>query len=523
MVISRHNQDFGKHSIGLLISECFFENEYSQFREYCASSNIFYIHELQPFDYVAFRTQSNTDVEVVRKIREKVESILSDEKIITPVIDDPKPIAHQSESAKLGNESKNIPWELSLKAAASEYINTPLEGISLPNRVRHRLLSVGITSVGKMLLTTPEQFRVIGFIGEHSLRVIRSISEDIVLKYMNQESIIPVTLPVSNLNQEIKTNNSITEQAVKKHEQPAVLHQQPNYQIIEAKSDPILVAVANECLNVSLDALKLSPRVNHRLQSKGIRTVGMVLLASDEELLGIKQLGIRSVQEIRDASGIFLQEHTSQNPDWQKRIDQHSPDVIRPNDQTYVNTNERITPRVRYFVKELLAVNSQFNENYILLIEERKIIKKVQQAIEIIGKEICQVAYDDPKNTRLLIQGLQSYIEFQDTVDSIQRLISKIQSERRNKQLFPYIDLFAQLNIPAKEALSSYFSNCNKVSDIEDKIYLIAQQEDQRIIKTFLEWLSSFDILDFIRPILTEIVGEGRKNKYFLVEQLEKH
>ena len=86
------SQDLGEFIPRSLISENFTEHEYSQFREYCDSSNILFVDELHPYDYVAFRTQIKADAEFVRKIRARADSILSSEEIITQISDVPQPI-----------------------------------------------------------------------------------------------------------------------------------------------------------------------------------------------------------------------------------------------------------------------------------------------------------------------------------------------------------------------------------------------------------------------------------------------
>ena len=113
MVLTDNDQDLEGVIQRSLISESFPEHEYSQFREFCASSNIFYVDELRPYDYVAFRTQSKTDVEFVRKIRTRAEGILSDKAITTSSFSDSKPVTREleSESPTLVGDQDNIAWE----------------------------------------------------------------------------------------------------------------------------------------------------------------------------------------------------------------------------------------------------------------------------------------------------------------------------------------------------------------------------------------------------------------------------
>lgn len=156
-----NSKDLKKKDHKFTISEYFPESEYVQFREYCASNNLVLLDELRPYDYVAFRAQFNENIEFVRKIRSLVEAIKSNQTIITPGTNNPVPINRfldVTSPAQL-DEKIEITWEESVQATAEAYMNTPLDQLELPNRVRHRLMSAGIMTIGKMLLTTPESRR----------------------------------------------------------------------------------------------------------------------------------------------------------------------------------------------------------------------------------------------------------------------------------------------------------------------------------------------------------------------------
>jgi hypothetical protein len=65
------NQDINK----LKIETVFSQNCYSQFREYCKDSNIIFILELEPVDFVAFRSTFEVTLDIVKEIKDKITQI----------------------------------------------------------------------------------------------------------------------------------------------------------------------------------------------------------------------------------------------------------------------------------------------------------------------------------------------------------------------------------------------------------------------------------------------------------------
>jgi hypothetical protein len=509
-----NHQDLGRPSCRYVISGSFPENEFSQFRAYCASSNIIFVDELQPYDYVAFRTQSKADVEFVRKIRARADVLISDEAIIASGTDDSKPVTSELESESLPpvSEYHNTPYEMSLKAAADAYMNSPLDGLAIPNRVRHRLVSLGITTIGKMLLTTPEQFLSLGFIGAYSLGVIKSISEDLVRDFINQKPIIQNTHPISDFKQEIDKKHVFSEQTTENPEKQGSDHLQPANDFDKDTLNTVLIVAANEYMDVSLDMLNLSIRINNRLQKEGFDTVGKILLATDNQLLSLKHLGERSLQEIREVLSMFLQNFINQNPTWKDKIDRDPREILQLANQAVTNIDANISAELRLHIENMLSSNPQSDYELVLTNKESKIIKGILQAIEVIGIEICKLAYDDPAGTNPVIQAFQTFIGVQEAVQTIRKLFEAIPVLRRTKQLAPYIKLFNQLNHFSEYHRSKTFSTCKTINDIKDNIFFIAEQENQCYVKYFLEWLS-FDILEFVKLILAETVGEGEGRK----------
>jgi len=62
-------------------------------------------------------------------------------------------------------------------------------------------------------------------------------------------------------------------------------------------------------LSNSIDVLDLSVRSYNCLRRSGVHTVAQVASLSDEELLGIRNLGVRSLAEIREKLTAYLAEY----------------------------------------------------------------------------------------------------------------------------------------------------------------------------------------------------------------------
>lgn len=57
------------------VETVFFENRYWEFRDYCRESNIIFILELEPVDFVAFRSRFGATIDKVKEIKDKITQI----------------------------------------------------------------------------------------------------------------------------------------------------------------------------------------------------------------------------------------------------------------------------------------------------------------------------------------------------------------------------------------------------------------------------------------------------------------
>jgi hypothetical protein len=393
MVLLDENQGLGGLSRRIFISETFPENKYDQFRQYCDSSKIYFVDELQSYDYVAFQAYIKVDSEFVREIREKADAVLSGKVIIYPIPNSPESIRDKAES----DSSSSI----------------------VDNKT--------------------------GF--DEGTRI-------------------------------------------------SALH-----------------IVANKYMDVPLDVLNLSVRLNNTLRRGGIATVGNLLFATDDQLKGIKQIGNNSLQEIHEVSMDIINNYITDFHDWKKDIHNLPPKFQQIENNSRANNSLlKIGGNLRAHILNALSGNDKVGNSSELTTGEGKIINRINQAIDVFGIELCKLAYDEPEETKLVIQCFQTYSRVQEANQAIQKLYSAIPEPRRTKQIQPYIKLFNHLRNLTMHDLLRIFSTCRTINEILENIGIIAEEENQRKVSMFLEWLSS-DILEFVKPILVEIVGEGRRGQ----------
>lgn len=493
----------------LPISGYFNNPEYSQFREYCADSNIFFIDELQPYDYVAFRSQYKVDNEFARVIRSKVEALKSN--LSNPVSSTASPVSilcdQEFESLSFHDEKSKPSWEQMVQVTADAHMNTPLDDLEIPARIRHRLMSIGVTTIGKMLLMKSEELRSIGFLGTHSIDHILAVSENLVNQYNNQLGHNPGFS--SNPNKVDEPTQNTTEEAA-----TSIEKQSDNHQFVENSINKDIIAliaqaVTQDHMDLTLDTLQLSARAHHRLESAGINTIVKVLLASDDQLLSIKHLGNSLLQEIRDAKNRFLQDYIAQNPYWQEKLNGLHLEIEQHNQSIGTNANLRLSNHLRLYIEDILLGNLQQENEFSFTLPESQIIKKVTESIEVLGLDLFTQFYKDPEQTQSLIQALQAFNHQLKVQNDFLELFVAIPVSRREKKLRPFIKLFCHICGTAEEDLSQALITCVTINHIQDQIYSIFDKRIIIILKRFLEWLSS-DISKITDPILAEINEKDR-------------
>lgn len=293
----------------LSIVKYFQEPEYSQFLEYCATYDLYFIDELKPYDYLAFGTHYKVEAEFIKKIRSKIETTKRQQIISTRDIQSVpsiKVVAEEDLSSPLDNIPE-ISWEHAVRAASEKYVNTPLTQTDLPARIRHRLMSAGITSIGKLLLLTPGELQSINYLGLLSLEIINNFSKNLVNQFINHSSLDSGIKLIPKQDEQ-------TEQQTLETEIPAIKRSLKNNlsggnnQKDQLSSGTIQKTV-QELKGLPIDLLQLPVRAYNCLMRNGFSTIDKVFLSTDEQLLRHKNLGPLVLKQIRVSQNKFIQEY----------------------------------------------------------------------------------------------------------------------------------------------------------------------------------------------------------------------
>lgn len=282
----------------LPISQYFNNPEYSQFQEYCANSNIFFIDELQPYDYFAFRSQYKVDNEFARIIRSKVEALKSNLPIPASSTASPAFILcnQEFESLSVHDEKVNLSWEQMVQVAADANMNAPLDDLDIPKRISNKLKSVGISTIGKLLLTKYEKLQYLGHIGPKALEIIRAVITDVVLNSVNP------SMQDFNNTSTINLQNSSPLQGQEE--------KQTTHTLIDDAEELAKLSVIRDFSDQHIDSLELPIRAYNSLMRAGYSTIGKVFSATEEELLKIRNLGMSTIQCIQVSKKRFFEEHS---------------------------------------------------------------------------------------------------------------------------------------------------------------------------------------------------------------------
>lgn len=66
------------------------------------------------------------------------------------------------------------------------------------------------------------------------------------------------------------------------------------------KSDTVSLQCSSTCGDASIDILELSARAEHCLQRAGVTTIGELCAMSEEELARLRNMGKKTVEEVKE-------------------------------------------------------------------------------------------------------------------------------------------------------------------------------------------------------------------------------
>ena len=195
----------------------FYDDYFNDFLTYCKECNIVFAYELEPVDYVAFRTQYNLNNEIVKDIKSRIfasDSNIPIEKLficarkelqngIENEYSNEDEATEHIDETYIEHSNKDI-YNDDFK---SEMANVKIESLDLSVRSHNCLKKQNINTVAKLLEYTDEELLNIQYLGQNSLKEIRrklnEIDIDLVLKCDENKTMTCNTILISDNLREI--------------------------------------------------------------------------------------------------------------------------------------------------------------------------------------------------------------------------------------------------------------------------------------------------------------------------------
>ncbi|MBK5260964.1 MAG: hypothetical protein JJE17_00135 [Peptostreptococcaceae bacterium] len=216
-----------------------------------------------------------------------------------------------------------------------------------------------------------------------------------------------------------------------------------------------------------LDTGMLSTRSRNALFKAKITTLPQMLNLDRGQLNRIRDLGVKSIEEIIKIQTEINQRETS------------SIKVVNP---SIVNKSISTVPRdtMNILLEEgidFAKILSSYSEN-----PEYVVINSVVDSIGIIGKDMSYNAYNNPEYIKQIQVALEEYnINFKSR-QKLYKIYSEIPNDRKKRKLKYYLDSFRSKKlIQAILPLSDLLINLELVSDLNKIFYDVSKEKDMYI------------------------------------------
>lgn len=231
--------------------------------------------------------------------------------------------------------------------------------------------------------------------------------------------------------------------------------------------DSVHLAPGRVSLCDSIHSLNLSVRSTNALINGGIKTILQLLEVDREVLSQIRNLGVKSINEILakigelEAMGFSL-------------------------DSVYDSNSESIgkihlSKECRDTIEALLLGKTDYNTLVKLSLEEQVIVENVVNAIDSVGCEILLETYENPSNLVLLISSFQEFIVAYEEEKELLNIYDAIPYYRRHYALCNYIEAFTSNKaLDVKEALTPFLNQQSKISDLRNLLREVNKKQNSK-------------------------------------------
>lgn len=245
-----------------------------------------------------------------------------------------------------------------------------------------------------------------------------------------------------------------------------------------------------EYLYDSIKNITLSVRATNALWSSGIKSVEQLVNISSEEIFSLKNVGIKTLNEIVRVKGLL-----SENRMLQEECS---------NDRRII-----ITKNVDQYLKNLFCTfNHDVNCEITLSESDKELINELNEAVEVIGFDFAKNAYHDPNICMDIVKCMEGFHRTYYRKKRLYNRATKIPEAKRCNKLTCYFENCDYLKNKIKASENNVVVN-NKIFDdsytifnLIDDIYsmqILSKQEEKEIC----------DIIDYLCLDLENIFNEA--------------
>ena len=179
--------------------------------------------------------------------------------------------------------------------------------------------------------------------------------------------------------------------------------------------------------DVKIESLLLCNRSFNQLKRAGFDTVADILKISEYDLMSIKNIGKKTVDDIVEKLKNFIsnQDYFNVNTDLQS---------VNNQENGFEDIGFRVVEALLYEDKRFLENSSE---------KQSEIFEKVKLAIETVGKDICIEAYEKPRYMTSIctsfVKFAQPYMEYREYAEIVRQRLSLIPENIRERKLKPFI------------------------------------------------------------------------------------
>lgn len=506
-------------------NKAFSKSEYSDFVEYCHSCRVFFLDEITPVIFVAFKSKNKLTSDAIRHLKNtvsdyqngKVEIVEEEEFPITSISpvrvpwDEDETIllvdlyCHTKDMEKLKAENYATAFVEMLKVRAVSL------GMMVDDKYRNL---AGI----KMKL---QNIRYLMTNGELGLSGCSKLEKRIVDLYQTDQELFALKLKQAQnkwgsflyCDETRETSHSCSEaESGIKTDDPFVICATES--IATPSLDSYTPTTATErgnesdvsdCylpVNLSLDdpieVLNLSVRSKNALKHAGITDVRMMLGTDEQKLYLIKNLGAKSITEVLG---------------YQETIKQ----CLSLGDvDTWSSENESNTQVVTAVMRGLLdeyILRGIYNQETIeaLSEEDAKLFSDVCSAREVLGEKLALEAYSCPDKAKQLQRAFSDYVIKHERIEKLRNAFELIPKFRLDNALHEYLLSFCSTKIRnILSNLEEVFLSLNTVGEIPIIFDSIAATNEST--DSFLQILKalSADIRPLVQGVINSVYNESK-------------